>query len=260
MARQTKKGGKPTSARSPDPSLKIKPTDDAFVQSIHFVLEHYNEYELIGQQSPLSAPYFLGLLLNAAETHTPAARGKTLSKLVEESALTTTFGELLRLYYLDARIRKMRNRANAVAEALFIGRAEVMRRRKLGVIETAKHLSQRVLPPLRTEHPQRRVFVGREAVIAQSLVALKMLQPVALAGNSGMGKTTTGLAIATNWGTTQVLWFTLRLDLNDRLTSLVFAIAYFLRNLGAQHTWRQVVADDGRLKDQELLLGLIRRD
>jgi tetratricopeptide (TPR) repeat protein len=64
--------------------------------------------------------------------------------------------------------------------------------------------------------------------------------------------------IARHWpyGT---FWFTVRAGLTDRMASLVFAFAFYLRSRGASATWRQLIADSGLIQVDQVL-SLLRFD
>jgi tetratricopeptide (TPR) repeat protein len=134
----------------------------------------------------------------------------------------------------------------------------------------AERISRQVLPPLRPESPLQRSMVGRDVLVQEGLANLREGRSVAVSGPSGMGKTTLAAAIAGSWDRPvgsestvaepgRVFWFTVRPGMNDQLASLAFALGYFLRHCGALNTWRQLVADQGRVHI-ERTMGLLRHD
>jgi tetratricopeptide (TPR) repeat protein len=236
---------------------------NAFVQSVGEALDFIWNPTHLGERSPLAAPYFLGDRLGQqVDAVTPIARGQTLAAMLSESVngLEPALRQVLTLYYLDAAIRGKRNRGDAVALKLNYARATVMRNRREGVEAVAKLLGEAVIPPLRGDWPGMRSVVGRKLMVNTLMAALAEQQTVVLTGPSGIGKTSVGYVLAETWGRKRALWYTLRPGLNDRMLSFVLTLGYFLRGLGAGRTWAQLVADGGRLHDDELISGLIRAD
>ena len=263
MARQKMTGAKRSGTKRTPKSSADEPRSNAFFEAVKFGLDHIFDPQLLGERSPLSAPYFLGTVLTSTpEANTAAGRGQTLVRLLTTAVdtLDPVLRTVIDKYYLDPKVRRKRNRAIAVSTALGYSRPTVMRYLKEGIDAVASHLSQTVLPPLRTEWPGRRTVVGRRSLVSTLMAQLRQGQCVVLTGNSGMGKTSVGYLLAEEWGREQVLWFTLRSELNDRLLSLVLTLGYFLRNLGAGLTWSQLVADEGKLNDDALISSLIRQD
>ena len=56
-----------------------------------------------------------------------------------------------------------------------------------------------------------------------------------------------------------VFWFTIRPGLNDRLSHLLFTLAYFLSRQGTNKLWSQLVADEGRI-NLDIVLNLLGYD
>jgi tetratricopeptide (TPR) repeat protein len=264
MARTpTQKGAKPRAKSKRTASKEEGSPSNAFTEAVKFALGHIGDSAYLGAHSPLAAPYFLDTALEGQpDADTPAGRGRKLGVLLARAidALDAPLRELLTLYYLDAEYSRKKNRAVAISHKLFRSRPVLMRELREGLSAVAHHLGQNAQPPLRAEWPAGRSVIGRRSIINPAMAALRQTQPVALTGHSGMGKTSVGYALAEEWGRSHVLWFTLRPELNDRLLSLVLTLGYFLRGLGAGHTWSQLVAEDGKLSDDALISGLIRKD
>ena len=236
--------------------------NDAFLSALEQALEHDADAEWIGANSPLATPYFLGQALHGAGT-SAHARGDALRHLARQAAqaLSEAHQRLLDASFFK---RDWHININGVAERLNTSRSAYYRRRADALQSLAYVLSQLVLPALRFERPIAKPIVGRASELAQSLTALRAGECVALIGSSGVGKTALGATIAHEWsrqtGQTvgnsedregaqadeRVFWFTIRSPLNDQLSSFVFALAHFLRTLGADGTWRQLVADEGQ--------------
>ena len=267
MARHTTQGAKKRPKKNTSANA-ARATDDglrgnAFIEAVKYALDHVGDAAHLGAQSPLAAPYFLGEALEGqADVDTPTGRGQVLSALLTQAihALDAPQRELFALYYLDPEFSRKKNRAVALSHKLFRSKPTLMRELREGTAAIAQHLGQQVLPPMRAEWPGARSVIGRRSLINTGMAALRETQPVALTGPSGMGKTSVGYALAQEWGRPQVLWFTLRPELNDRLLSLVLTLGYFLRGLGAGNTWSQLVAEEGKLSDDALISGLIRKD
>jgi tetratricopeptide (TPR) repeat protein len=75
-----------------------------------------------------------------------------------------------------------------------------------------------------------------------------------------MGKTSLGAAVADAWGRSDVFWYTIRPTLNDDLRSLLFSLAHFLHQRGSSILWQKLIADEGKIEDFNLALGILRDD
>jgi tetratricopeptide (TPR) repeat protein len=214
----------------------------------------------MGATSPLATPYFLGDRLDhtPGAGDTPEGRGRALRQLFADAAghLPADQQKLLDVAFLrrDAALNN-----TGVAMALGMSEATYYRRRNEAIEALALEVNRAAPPPLRSELPAPREMVGREQTLRECLDTLRRGQTVALAGGSGIGKTTLGIALARHWAPADVCWFTVRPGLNDHALSFVFTLAYFLRQHDASNTWRQVVADRGA-SDLTRALGLLRHD
>jgi len=236
----------------------------AFIAVIKEALDHTNSPTWLGQHTPLAQPYFLGhWLANESDAHTPKGRGRVLARLLLDSVknlLDPHHSEIISAYYFDPTVRAKANRANELADRFFRSRQTIMRELKLAIGAVAQQLSELALPPLRAESPIPDRLIGRETLVDAAVVALQNRRTVAFAGNSGLGKTSTGIAVTECWGHEHVLWFTVRPRVSDRLANLVFALGHWLRQMGAESTWLQLVAEGGVIKDQSRIESLIRHD
>lgn len=232
---------------------------DIFTQTVEQALEHFADNAWLGTNSSLAAPYFLGNMLDAyADSETATGRGRALRDILLNAAeqLPPAEQHLLKLSFFQ------RNTSlNNVGLALQLGYSEASyyRHRSHAIEALAKRIGQQQVPPLRPETPRVRAHVGRQQTFRVCFQILREVHTLAITGPGGIGKTTLGLALMEAWGAQRTFWFTLRPGLNDQLSSLVFALGYFLRGLGAANTWRQLVADQGVLK-LDAILGLIRHD
>ncbi len=253
---------------------------DAFTKAIEAALDNYFDEVWLEDKSPLAAPYFLGKAFKMLPVG--LSRAQALKQLIDNvidkaiSELGKTADEenrvsgwtVLDLYYRDKSLAKIKSKhqrlevdwAAEVGKKCHISRATVFRRCDVGVKQLADFISNQLPPPLVSERPAQRHCFGREKVIMDAFAALVKKQVVVLTGPSGIGKTSVGLALAERWGRGETLNLTIRPGLNDSLNSLAFSIGYFLRSLGAETTWRQIVADNGQIKNEAAIIGLIRHD
>jgi tetratricopeptide (TPR) repeat protein len=240
-------------------SIKLS---DAFAQAVEQALEHLSDAAWLGKNSPLAAPYFLGAALdNWADAASPTPRGQALRTALQTAAasLPTDQQDLLTITFF-----KRDPNLNNTGVALRLGKAETTyyRHRAAAIEALAEALNQTISPPLHLAVPAALPLVGRESLLAECQGHLQAGHSVALTGRSGIGKTSLGLSIAHAWGAQRVFWFTVRPGLNDDLSSLAFALAYFLRGQDgsrAANAWRQLMADRGDIAPDRVL-GLLRHD
>ncbi len=255
-----------------------EPELDGFARQVEAALEHVGDARWLGEQSPLAAPYLLGQALTSEVfRENTQKRGQVLQAILSQATeeLETEFQKLLNLTFLQ---RNPKLDGEDLAIALHMSRRNFYRKRARAIQALADCMQQRLQPALRPELPVRvEQLVGRGATIQNVLHVLRGGRSFYLYGVSGIGKTSLAAAVARIWSSNRlqgevqgqsaiharlasaVMWYTVRPSLNDQLSSLVFALAYFLHGLGASHTWRQLIADKGVLQG-ERVLGLIRYD
>lgn len=265
----------------------------SFTEHLKLALEFYREPDVLSQHSPLATPYFLS---GAAELgkqdnppEEPIAWGRILCAEIKETAallwggpppessdeLLDTLDQesqsvrsdrydflVLELNYFKQIVHpKPRNQAEIYNDILHISRTSHDRHLRNAVGRLSERLLQRVRPTVRLELPTlRSAFIGR---LDQRRILQKALQDgqsVALVGVGGVGKTTLGTWLAQRWTNQHLFWYTVRPHFNDRLPSLLFALAYFLHRQGASSLWLQMVADSGKIEDANLALGLLLAD
>lgn len=237
-------------------------TLDAFARQVEQALEHCSSPDWLGTHSPLAAPYFLGQALDLVVNDDHATRrGQALQQALRQAAerLTDDLQSLLRAAYFQ---RNPRLDNTGLALNLHMSERTFYRLRQKAIQSLAQALNESLLPQLRSETPLQRVMIGRENLLGQALVAAQAGRSFYISGASGMGKTVLGASIARDWLALfgrRAFWYTLRRGFNDQITSLVFALGYFLRGLDAGHTWRQLVADRGQV-DLGRIMGLLRHD
>ncbi len=275
--------------RSPSSHIQLAAAATFFDQ-LKFALDNYRAPTVLGEQSPLAQPYFLGqALYGLADATTAAGRGALLGvelaraatalcatplppdgatllrdalQAKEESGLCDRyFYLLLDLTYFHRFFAAARNQAEIYSDILHVSRATYDRHLREAIRRLGEMLLLRLQPTLRLEQPAvDRDLIGRERVFQAALAALTIGKSVYLSGVSGIGKTALGGALAEQWPTPTVFWFTVRFTLNDQLTSLLFALGQFLHQHGASRLWLQAIANGGVMKDANLALELTRAD
>ena len=268
-------------------ALKQQPTRTlTFGQHLKYVLESIHRPELLGSQSPLAAPYFLGTAMRGAE---PSAlgRGKVLCAEIRSALESLWQGPLpadgaallaavqdeeepggrydcliLELNYFKQRYRPApRNQADIYHDILHISRPTHDRHLRVAVDRLGIGLLQRLRPAARPEQPVApSTLIGRDSLLAQLIADLDAGKSVSLTGPGGIGKTSLGAAVTGRWHAPAVFWFTIRPTLNDQVQSLFFALGQFLHEQGASALWHQLVADAGHIQDLHLALGLAHGD
>jgi tetratricopeptide (TPR) repeat protein len=234
-------------------------TSDAFSRAVERALEHFADPQWLGMESPLAAPYFLGGLLDERpDAEAPAGRGNVLRSVLQDTATSLTADQqsVLQVSFFQ---RNPNLNSIGIARKLSMSKATYFRYRANAIEALALAVNQRMLPPLRAELPAPRSIVNRERVLSESMACLRDRQTVSITGPSGIGKTSIGAALAGQWQPGKVFWFTVRPGVNDQLSSLAFALGYFLRGQGVSNTWRQLVADRGAV-NLSSILGLLRHD
>ncbi|MDJ0756679.1 MAG: tetratricopeptide repeat protein [Ardenticatenaceae bacterium] len=268
----------------------------SFLDQIRAALNHFQDADWLGRQSPLAAPYFLGEWLSQREAaHDTAVRGGIFQDVLLQAADHLWPGEipadkellaeavhderqqqgnkgrmylffLLELRYFRRFFRKYDEPAAdndiALANYLSISRASYFNHLKEAQLALGEELLRQVRPTLRLEFPPLppAALVGRDQAVADVLAALEEMRAVQLIGLGGVGKTAVGAAAARRWERGPVFWYTLRAGFNDRPDCLLFSLAYFLQQHHPSGLWQQLLADDGRIRNLELALAHIRGD
>ncbi|MBX3013778.1 MAG: tetratricopeptide repeat protein [Caldilineaceae bacterium] len=277
------------STRSPSSRGRLDAAT-SFSDQLKFALDNYSTPARLGAESPLAQPYFLGQALHSLSTvPTPTERGRVLCAELEgatsalwEGPLPTDqihclqaalqakeerglcdryYYLLLDLTYFHRYFAAPRNQSEIYDAILHVSRATYDRHLREAIQRLGKMLLLRLQPTLRLEQPLLGTnLIGREQLYEGCLTALQAHKAIYLCGTSGIGKTTLGMALAEHWPTPAVFWFTVRLTLNDQLTSLLFALGNFLHQQGAARLWLQLIANGGSCKDANLALELARAD
>ena len=268
-------------------AAKVRTTRSiSFTDHLKQALELIAKPEVLGSQSPLAAPYFLGDALRGAEP-TALVRGMALCAAIGRCLVTMWGGPLpddgqimlnealseeeqggrydcliLELNYLGQHYRPVpRNQAEIYHDILHISRPTHDRHLRNAIGRLGALLLQQLRPAVRPEQPiAPPALIGREQIQQQAMNDLKARKSVGLTGPGGVGKTSLAATLTDDWISPAVFWYTFRPTFNDQLESLLFALGYFLHGQGASALWHQLVADGGRIKDSGLALGLALAD
>lgn len=267
----------------------------SFTEQIRAALNHLDEPQWLGENSPLSSPYFLGQAIvgQKNEFNTPEHRGRILIHLLHSAAEQlwqdepphdkTTLnddvavarqnhghkGGKYHFYLLELRYfrrffrageRPYSNNDLELSDFLGISRASYFNHLKMAHQQLGEALLRILQPTFRLEQPpeQSVSLVGRNRLVGVVFAHLKNGRSVTLSGASGVGKTALGSVISQEWQPSPVFWFTFRDSFNDRLSSLLFSLGYFLHKHGASALWKQLVADNGKIEDFNIALAHIR--
>ena len=205
----------------------------SFIEQIRAALNHYDDPEWLGNESPLAAPYFLGSTLQTGAN--AIERGEALRHALQLAASTLWGGELpttkakletavneerqqkgnkgARYHFLLLELRYFRQyfRDNetpavdndiAMCDYLSISRASYFNHLKVAQKALSEALLKQLQPTLHLEQPlsPEPNLIGRNELITQCLADLQAGQSVALSGMGGSGKTTVAATIAHHWG------------------------------------------------------------
>lgn len=261
-----------------------------FDQQLKKVLKYFDEPARIGAESPLASPYFLShALREATAPNSEQVRGEILCNEIRQAAATLWGGPLPksgvefraalpeirqmagtpRYAYAVLELRcfqqliKLRRTADIWEGEEYLPGSQAEHYRDFDVAIT--HLSQALLrrlhPTLRPEQPAApKQMIGYDVYLDQALAALSAGQTVSLHGPGGVGKTTLGTAIFHRFVRQPIFWYTFRTTLNDRVSSLLFALGHFLYQQGASNLWQFLVVAGGAITDYNLALALLRED
>ncbi|MCB0084923.1 MAG: ATP-binding protein, partial [Caldilineaceae bacterium] len=264
-----------TSETEPQPTI-------TFYDRLKFALEHLAEPAQLGQESPLAQPYFLGHVpTDPPDVTTNFGRGVALGKVLEQAVTALWEGPLpatnvelldqalqakaakgfcdeyhyllLDLTYFHRYFPPPAKQSEIYQDVLHVSRATYDRHLREAIRRLGEILLLRLQPTLHVEQPlDPPQLFGRSEILAAALAVLQEKQSVYLCGMSGIGKTALGATVAERWASPTVFWFTVRLTLNDQLTSLLFALGNFLHQQGASRLWLQLIANAGVMKDAHL--------
>ncbi|MEM7113835.1 MAG: hypothetical protein AAF614_15475 [Chloroflexota bacterium] len=203
-----------------------------FVTQTRLALEHFNDPDWLGKNSPLAAPYFLSHLMNE-KTISSSERGRLLQQLLYSAAAhlwgdalpgnknelaEAAFNErdtmgttksprygylLLELFYFRRHFPSNQLPTTRVQDVLnFVAssRTRFYSHLRKSVGQVAERLLRLVNPTFRLETPQlRQQPIGRQDILAHCLTLLRQGDSVALSGGGGIGKTTLATAVRQAW-------------------------------------------------------------
>lgn len=230
---------------------------DAFAKQVESALLHFSEPAWLGSKSPLAQPWVLGAHLHD-RGDSDLERGELLRELIVEAA-TELIDDEERNVVQRGYIKRDPYLTNAgVALRLSMNERQFFRKRAAAVRTMAVSLYRRLISPLRLESPPVQPLAGRHRERNLMLESLHPGKSISVAGPSGIGKSTLAADVVSAVGAA-IFWFTVRPGFNDNLESLLFALAWFLRQQGAHNLWLQIIADSRDL-ESERIAGLLRYD
>ncbi len=265
----------------------------SYIEQVRQALNHFQDPDWLGKNSPLAAPYFLGAI--QTQKLSPTEQGQALQKALHTAVTALWPGELptdrnslvdmvnearleqghkgpqylfllleLRYFrhYFEPHINPRSDNDIAVCDFLTISRSSYFSHLKVAQKALGDKLLDTIRPTLRLERPlqSKSSLISRESLIAACLADLKMGRTASLSGAGGHGKTTCAATVARAWPQQPVFWYTLRTTFNDRLDCLLFSLGYYLHQQGASGLWQQLIADNGQVENPDLALAHIRGD
>lgn len=270
---------------------KVTPAT-VFASTVRSALEHIADPIWLGDHSPLATPYFLGRPPPGEAYPTGGReRGLLLQAVIREAAAEMWGGPLpatrqalsdavdadraehgsksSRYHYLLLELRYLRhhfspNTFPTAVEAM-PGYVNVSPTRFFihldeAIEELCRGLLDKLNPALRLERPGlSRAPIGRAAIVEAIVADLQAGRAVAVTGQGGVGKTTTGAAVIAGWPG-EVFWHTFHPGLNDDLISLLFGLGHFTRVAGAPALWAQLLAAEGQGAPVAQAAGMLRLD
>lgn len=224
-----------------------------FAQTVEAALELYQDARMLGETSLLAAPYLLAQYLEQPET-SAEERGNKLKTILAEAveAMEGKYKEryqtLIREYYFK------KKRSQEVLLILNLAERQFYTDRREAIVQLSTILIGKLRPALLLESPPiiQCEVLGRKTEMERGVCALSASQTVAITGGGGVGKTTLGSYLASQWDKAAVFWFTVRPGLNDHPDSLVFALAYFLKSLDESILWQEVLTDSRNLANERI--------
>ncbi|MGB1253829.1 MAG: tetratricopeptide repeat protein [Candidatus Promineifilaceae bacterium] len=264
-----------------------------FIEILRKALKNYDDPLWLGTHSPLASPYFLGeYLQNSAENDTPHGRGTILQHLLYDTAsklwgspLPKTRKQLVDQVELERASKGSKGNAYAfyilelryfrryfstytqplgskkIADYLAVADANFFKHLTKAVERLTVEMLKQVRPTFRLEQPAvSSVIVGRHTQARLITQYLGTTQAVMISGMSGIGKTSLGTSIYSDWQSTPKFWYTIRPYLNDQLNSILFALAHFLNQHGASTLWSQLLIEAEKPQKTGALLGYLEHD
>ncbi len=238
----------------------VRSSPDLFLETLRKTLEHIADDVWLDKNSPLSSVFFAGPILGAEKrgrlhksgrsdidqkledlwsiwTEIPKNRLQALiweaiGLLGFESGLDNQPQTVLLLTYFDLEQPKQ----SEVVKTLAVGRSTYYRYLERAVETLGIEIVKNLRPALKIEQPSPRPLVGRDRERYQAIHKLEQGGIVHLVGGGGLGKTSLGAAVASNWKH-GVFWYSFQPKLTDSLEQLIFALGFFLHQRGASDLW-----------------------
>jgi hypothetical protein len=239
-----------------------------FYEVIEQALRHFHDPVWLGQHSPVTSPYFLGdrlAKLSSIDSADNLERGQSLQQLLMEAAdglavQHVRWGKLWHDLLQESYFSPANLPVYQIIHKLHTSEAAYHRHRKAAIHHLAQEVIRRVKPALRLESVSPpTVLVGRDAELTRLLAYLREHKSVGISGPGGVGKTTLGQALVQRFASNATFWYTFTPGLNDRIHSLLFALAYFLHGQEVSTLWSQLVAERGEIKES-VAFNLLRYD
>ncbi|MEM7125683.1 MAG: hypothetical protein AAF702_05115 [Chloroflexota bacterium] len=248
-------------------ALRLPNIKQSYQALIKETLQHFHEPQWLGENSFWAAPYLLGQWLQNSPNDPQddvSQRGQILQMLIKKAINAITelddkrplpWAHILELRYLS----KEKLKISDIHERLHTSNAAEGRQHPKALDQMVVELFKLIKPSLRLEAPSNFTsLVGRQIELEQCQNELAQGRSPSLHGPSGIGKTSLGVKLAHQFAPAQFFWFTIRPGLNDHISSVVFALAYFLHQQGFRSSWMQLMADQSIV--HEHTISLLRYD
>ena len=271
-------------------SLRKSSATAAFDKQLKRALKLYNKPAKLGEESPLATPYFLARAMPPdVGVITARDRGEILAKEIYRAADTLWHGALprtreevavailqirqgakdSRYAYLLLELRcfrkfiYVRRTADIWEDDRFFpgSRSDHYRDYDAAVHQLGLALLDRLQPTLRLESPpQPTHLIGYQTHLQHALDIVSDNQTVTISGAGGTGKTTLGAALVAAMPQKRAFWFTIRPQLNDSLSSILFCLSHFLHAAGASSLWQLLLADKESVNNFSVVMAMLRQD
>lgn len=217
-----------------------------FGEMVEEALRNFRDPLLLGQKSPLASPYLLRSVTGPMNLD-DYARGEALCDQLRKAANQIddpTYGERYRRIILEYYCGEQDFSVDQMKAALILSKVAFHenRRRAIGALERV--LLEQLKPALHLERPLRveRTLHGRAELLPPCRAVLQKSGAVIIEGHGGTGKSLFASVLANEWRKSEIFWFTVRPGFNDHLSSLLFALGYFLYRCKESLLWRDMLA------------------
>ncbi|MCB0095841.1 MAG: hypothetical protein KDE46_08985 [Caldilineaceae bacterium] len=235
---------------------KIPPTSELspFEKMVEGALNLLQDPAALGAISPLAAPYMLAMHLEKQEI-SAEERGRKLRGLIRaiiqdfEGKHAQRHRTIIQMRYFEDKTEEQ------ILQQIHVQKVAYHRSRKQAIQQVSQHLNTLLNPALQLETPPRMTheLLGRAFDTERSLKALAARQTVTLTGAGGVGKTSLGSYLATQWNPQTTFWYTFRPGVNDHMNSLARALALFFKNQKEPLLWQEIMAKGDRLEVSHII-------